>query len=294
MGAKSNRDPSGPPPAPPDEALIREDVRRALAEDVGSGDVTSALIPASATAAARVVCREPAVLCGRPWFDQVFAQTDPGVTIAWKKSDGERLEKNDGICSLEGPARAMLTGERTALNFLQMLSGTATFARKCASIVEGTPTRILDTRKTLPGLRMAQKYAVRCGGATNHRFGLFDAYLIKENHIIAAGSIAAAVQTARKNQPGLTLEVEVDSLGQLDQAIDAGADIIMLDNFDPGAIAKAVTRTAGRAKLEVSGNVTLAQLRELAGTGIDFVSIGALTKNVTATDFSMRFDTIRN
>lgn len=294
MSAESNRHMSADALSPPDHELIADDVRRALAEDVGAGDVTAALIPATATAAARVICRESTVLCGRLWFDEVFAQAGPGVAVTWYKSDGDVVDENDEVCGLTGPARSLLTGERTALNFLQMLSGTATFARECVKAVEGTRTKILDTRKTLPGLRLAQKYAVRCGGATNHRIGLFDAYLIKENHIAAAGSIAAAVENARGKHPDLTLEVEVENLDQLDQAAGAGADVIMLDNFDLAGIRTAVSRTAGRAKLEVSGNVTPAGLRELAETGVDFISLGALTKNVRATDFSMRFDAIKD
>ncbi len=274
-------------PAP---EVIETDVRLALAEDVGSGDVTSALIAPSSAARARVICREPAVLCGQPWFDSVFAQVDSSISISWSKGDGDELMADDEVCRLEGPARALLTGERTALNFLQLLSATATSTRECVRALEGTQTKILDTRKTLPGLRMAQKYAVRCGGGTNHRIGLFDAYLIKENHIAAAGSIGAAVHVARANHPELTLEVEVENIEQLDEALGAGADVVMLDNFDPAGIEAAVARTAGRAKLEVSGNVTLAGLGELANTGVDYISLGALTKNVRAIDFSMRFD----
>lgn len=276
-------------PQAPDPAQVAEDVRRTLAEDIGSGDVTSELIPVTASTAARVICREPAVLCGAPWFDAVFAELDPKVEIDWRNRDGDALAADDEVCRLQGPARVLLTGERSALNFLQLLSGTATFTRECVQHLEGTATIILDTRKTLPGLRLAQKYAVRCGGGTNHRIGLFDAILIKENHIAAAGSIQAAVAAGRAAHPDLTLEVEVEGLGQLDQAIAAGADVIMLDNFLPADVKAAVDRTAGRAKLEVSGNVEEQTIREFAQLGVDYISIGALTKNVRAVDFSMRF-----
>ena len=289
MSIRSKRQSSGFALTHPNQDVIEKDVRRALAEDIGAGDATSALITPSAIANARVICREPSVLCGQPWFTNVFAQLEPKINITWNASDGDVIDTNDEICRLTGPARALLTGERTALNFLQLLSGTATFTQQCVRTVEGTHAKILDTRKTLPGLRLAQKYAVRCGGATNHRIGLFDAFLIKENHTVAAGSIGAAVQIARKNNPELTLEVEVETLDQVDQAIDAGADVIMLDNFDPAGIKMAVSRTAKRARLEVSGNVTVAGLRELAETGVDYVSIGALTKNLRAIDFSLRY-----
>ena len=279
----------GKPLNPPSRDVITEDVRRALAEDIGSGDVTSTLISPSAKASAAIICREPGVLCGRPWVDEVFAQVDSGIELAWCIGEGDALETNDRVCTLQGPARGLLTGERTALNFLQLLSGTATFARECARAVAGSRTTILDTRKTLPGLRLAQKYAVRCGGASNHRIGLFDAYLIKENHIVAAGSVGAAVKAAREMHPELKLEVEVESLKQLDEALEAGADIVMLDNFDLDGIRAAVERTGRRAKLEVSGNVGVSGLTALAETGVDYVSLGAITKNVRAIDFSMRF-----
>jgi nicotinate-nucleotide pyrophosphorylase (carboxylating) len=274
----------------PDAGQVEEDVRRALAEDVGTGDVTAALIAETTRARGTVLCREAAVLCGVPWFEAVYAQLDARVAVAWSSRDGEALSPDDPVCVVEGPARSLLTGERSALNFLQLLSGTATFAGRCASAVAGTRTKILDTRKTLPGLRVAQKYAVRCGGCDNHRMGLFDAILIKENHIAAAGSIEAAVRAGRETQPGLVLEVEVETLEQLDEALSAGADIVMLDNFAPADIGKAVSRAAGRAKLEVSGNVTLEEIRVLAAYGVDFVSLGALTKDVHAIDFSMRFE----
>jgi nicotinate-nucleotide pyrophosphorylase (carboxylating) len=271
-------------------AVVADAVRLALAEDVGSGDVTAALVPEEAVASASVVCREDAVLCGRAWFDEVFRQLDPRVTVEWRVVDGEQVAAGTVLLAIHGPARALLTGERTALNFLQLLCATATEARRHADAVAGSRTRILDTRKTIPGLRLAQKYAVRCGGGDNHRVGLFDAVLIKENHIAAAGSIEAAVRAARHSAPGLTVEVEVESLQELDQAIGAGADVVMLDNFDEREIAAAVVRADGRVRLEVSGNVGLDDLPRLAATGVDYVSIGALTKNVRAIDLSMRLD----
>jgi nicotinate-nucleotide pyrophosphorylase (carboxylating) len=277
-------------PALPDAASIAQSVRQALAEDVGSGDVTASLVAESCRARAQVVCREAAVLCGRDWFDQVYAQLDERVSVCWRSRDGDPLASDQCIGVLEGPARAVLTGERTALNFIQLLSGTATAASRCAQAVEGTGTRILDTRKTLPGLRLAQKYAVRCGGCDNHRLGLYDAILIKDNHIVGAGSVAAAVSAARRLNPDLPLEVEVESIEQLSQAIEAGADIIMLDNFRKETLRDAVSMTAGRAKLEISGNVSLQEIRALAETGVDYISLGALTKNVRAIDFSMDFE----
>lgn len=276
-------------PMAPERGKIAAMVRRALDEDVGSGDVTAALVPESARARARVVCREAAVLCGRDWFDEVYAQLDRRISVTWQAEDGEPLAPDQSVGILEGPARSVLTGERAALNFIQLLSGTATAARRCADAVEGTRTRILDTRKTLPGLRLAQKYAVRCGGCHNHRLGLYDAILIKDNHIVTAGSVAAAVSAARRLNPGLSLEVEVETLEQLEEAIEAGADIIMLDNFRKEALREAVAVTDARAKLEISGNVSPEQIRALAETGVDYISIGALTKNVRAIDFSMDF-----
>jgi len=273
----------------PERGKIAEMVRRALDEDVGSGDVTAALVPESARAQARVVCREAAVLCGRDWFDEVYAQLDERISVAWQAEDGDKVAPDQSVGVLEGPARSVLTGERAALNFIQLLSGTATSARRCADAVEGTRTRILDTRKTLPGLRLAQKYAVRCGGCHNHRLGLYDAILIKDNHIVTAGSVAAAVSAARRLNPGLSLEVEVETLDQLEEAIEAGADTIMLDNFRKEALREAVAVTAGRAELEISGNVSPEEIRALAETGVDYISIGALTKNVRAIDFSMDF-----
>ncbi len=278
--------------AAPDAAVIAENVRRALAEDVGSGDVTASLINDDSRARARVICREAAVLCGRDWLDQVYAQLDDRVSVDWRADDGELLSPEQCVCLLQGPARSLLTGERTALNFIQLLSGTATAAKRCADAVQGTRTRILDTRKTLPGLRLAQKYAVRCGGCDNHRLGLYDAVLIKDNHIVAAGSVGAAVSAARRLNPDLSVEVEVESLAQLKQAIEAGADIIMLDNFRREALRQAVAITGGRAKLEISGNVPPEEIRALADTGVDYISLGALTKNVRAIDFSMEFEPV--
>ena len=273
-------------PLPPD---LPATVALALAEDVGAGDLTAALIPIDARAEATVISREPAVLCGAAWFDEVFRQLEPGIHIHWLASDGDRVVREQLLCTLQGPARALLTGERTALNFLQSLSGTATLARHYADAVAGTRTAILDTRKTLPGLRRAQKYAVRCGGCQNHRTGLFDAILIKENHIMATGSITQAVLTARRLHPGVTLEVEVESLAELEEALRVNPDIIMLDNFDLDTLRRAVETVAGRVRLEASGNVNLDTIRTIAETGVDYISVGSLTKDVRAIDLSMRF-----
>lgn len=266
-------------------------VALALAEDVGGGDLTAALIPEDAQAEATVISRESAVLCGVAWFNAVFRQLDPRIHIEWRAADGDRIEPDQRLCTLRGPARAMLTGERTALNFLQALSGTATLARRYADAVAGTGATILDTRKTLPGLRLAQKYAVRCGGCQNHRIGLFDAVLIKENHIMAAGSITNAIATARRLHPGVTVEVEVENLAELEEALAARPDIVMLDNFDLAIMAEAVRITAKRVKLEASGNVNFDTVRAIAETGVDYISIGGLTKDVRAVDLSMRFKT---
>jgi len=273
-------------PLPPD---LPATVALALAEDVGAGDLTAALIPIDARAEATVISREPAVLCGAAWFDEVFRQLEPGIHIHWLASDGDRVVREQLLCTLQGPARALLTGERTALNFLQSLSGTATLARHYADAVAGTRTAVLDTRKTLPGLRRAQKYAVRCGGCQNHRTGLFDAILIKENHIMATGSITQAVLTARRLHPGVTLEVEVESLAELEEALRVNPDIIMLDNFDLDTLRRAVETVAGRVRLEASGNVNLDTIRTIAETGVDYISVGSLTKDVRAIDLSMRF-----
>ena len=266
---------------------------RAIAEDLGSGDLTADLIPAHTPAIAHVIAREAATLCGRPWFDETFRQLDPRVAIAWNASDGGAMAADTVVCELRGPARSIVTGERTALNFLQTLSGTATAARGYADLVAGTGTRILDTRKTLPGLRLAQKYAVRCGGGENHRVGLFDAVLIKENHIAAVGSVSAAVAAARRHSPAVMIEVEVETLDQLREALTTNADRIMLDNFAlddmRSAVAMRDAHTGSRPELEASGSVDAAKLKAIAATGVDFISIGALTKHVRAVDFSMRF-----
>ncbi len=264
-------------------------VALALAEDVGDGDLTAALIPEDAQAEAAVISRENAVLCGAAWFDAVFRQLNPQIIINWQAVDGDRIAPDQLLCALRGPARALLTGERTALNFLQLLSGTATLARRYADAVAGTHATILDTRKTLPGLRLAQKYAVRCGGCRNHRIGLFDAVLIKENHIMAAGSINNAIAAARRLHPGITIEVEVENFAELAEALAAQPDIIMLDNFNRTDMAEAVKITDGRVKLEASGNVNFDTVRPIAETGVDYISIGGLTKDVQAVDLSMRF-----
>ena len=268
---------------------LSETVARALAEGMGSGDVTAALLPADARSRARVISREPAVICGRAWFDEVFRQLDRSVQVAWRVADGAAVAPGDTLCEITGPTRALLTGERTALNFLQTLSGTATAARRYAEAVAHTRARVLDTRKTLPGLRSAQKFATRCGGCLNHRMGLYDLVLIKENHILAAGSIAAALAAARRLFPALEVEVEVEDLPELDQALAAGADIVLLDNFDLAGLRAAVQRAAGRVRLEASGNVDLENVSAFAETGVDYISVGSLTKHVRAVDLSMRF-----
>ncbi|HVY65989.1 MAG TPA: carboxylating nicotinate-nucleotide diphosphorylase [Gammaproteobacteria bacterium] len=268
-------------------------VTNALAEDIGSGDLTAALLDARKPAVAHVVTREPAVLCGRAWFDEVFRQVDAAIAVTWNAADGDRIATNDVVCTLRGPGRSIVTGERSALNFLQLLSGTATATRALVDLLVGTGMRVLDTRKTLPGLRLAQKYAVLCGGGTNHRIGLFDAVLLKENHIAAVGSVAEAVQLARQRSPQVMIEVEVETLDELDEALATDADRIMLDDFTLADMREAVRRRnaqPGRRKeLEVSGSVNADTLRAIAATGVDFASVGALTKNVRAIDFSMRF-----
>ncbi len=270
---------------------ITESVQRALTEDVGSGDLTAALIPYDRLAQARVISREDAVLCGVAWFDEVFRQVEPRVHVTWSAQDGERVRAGQTLCTLAGPARALLTGERTALNFLQTLSGTATLTRRYVEAVHGTSAVILDTRKTLPGLRLAQKYAVTCGGGQNHRLGLYDAILIKENHIRASGSISAALAAARAaGGEHVPLEIEVENLEQLHAALAAGAQHLLLDNFDLAGLRSAVAATGGRARLEASGGVTLANLRAIAETRVDYISVGSLTKNVQAIDLSLRFE----
>jgi len=274
-------------------ADIAKQVEAALREDLGSGDVTAELVPAAQRVRGTVVTREPAVLCGRAWADETFRQLDARVQLTWHAGDGERVAADQVIFAIAGPARPVLSGERTALNFLQLLSGTATATRRYVDAVAGTACRILDTRKTIPGLRTAQKYAVRCGGAHNHRMGLYDQVLIKENHIAAAGSLTGAIEAARRNSAGGTVEVEVETPGELREALNARPDIIMLDEFtlEDMRAAVALNRAQGGvAKLEVSGSVSLEAVREIAETGVDFVSVGALTKHVRAIDLSMRLD----
>ena len=269
-------------------AEIESNVRLALTEDLGSGDITAQLIPAERLAHASVITREAAVVCGTAWVDAVFRQLDDRVAVHWRVKDGDRVEPNQVLFSVEGPARALLSGERSALNFLQTLSAVATHCRHYADLVDGTAVKLLDTRKTLPGLRLAQKYAVTCGGCHNHRIGLYDAFLIKENHIAACGGIAAAITTARGIAPGKPVEVEVESLDELHQALDAGADIVMLDELSLDDMREAVRLTAGRAKLEASGGINERTLRGVAETGVDFISLGTLTKDIKAVDLSMR------
>lgn len=273
------------PPAP---ALVRANVLAALAEDVGDGDITAGLIDAQSVAGGRVITREAGILCGRAWADEVFSQVDSAIRLDWERDDGAALSPGDTLFRFEGPARGLLTAERTALNFLQLLSGTATTCARFAALVAGTGARLLDTRKTIPGLRVAQKYAVHCGGCHNHRIGLFDAFLIKENHIAACGGIAAAVARARTLAPGKPVEVEVESLAELDQALAAGCERVMLDNFALEDLVSAVAHTGGRAELEASGNVSETTLRPIAETGVNYISIGALTKDCKALDLSMR------
>jgi nicotinate-nucleotide pyrophosphorylase (carboxylating) len=271
---------------------ISESVRNALAEDIGGGDLTAALVPQITAVNATVVTREQAILCGQPWFDEVFAQLSTAVKISWQALEGSLIAPGAPLCRLSGPARPVLTGERTALNFLQTLSATATAARSYADAVQGTQAKVLDTRKTLPGLRRAQKYAVRAGGAWNHRIGLFDAILIKENHIVASGSIAHAVQQARHDSPHVLIQVEVENIDQLREAFAAGADRLLLDNFDQARMREAVAlrqRLAPAIGLEASGGITLTNIREVALTGVDFISVGDMTKNLHAVDLSMRF-----
>ncbi|HJU25900.1 MAG TPA: carboxylating nicotinate-nucleotide diphosphorylase [Rhodanobacteraceae bacterium] len=276
---------------PPPQDLIEADVQRALAEDFGPGDVTADLIDADARASARIVCREQAVIAGIPWAQACFLALDPDVAIDWSCKDGGRVPADAMLCRIEGAARALVGAERCALNFLQTLSATATATRGYVDAVAGTHATILDTRKTLPGLRIAQKYAVRCGGGANHRIGLFDAILIKENHVAAAGGIGPAVAAARTRHPDLLLEVEVESLDELAEALRSGADRVLLDDFTLPMLHEAVALAAGSVPLEVSGSVDLARVRGIAECGVDYISIGALTKHVRAIDMSMRFET---
>lgn len=276
--------------APPDVAQVQRDVARALEEDLGAGDVSASLV-ADAPAQAHIVCREDAVLCGRDWAEAAFRSLDAAVRIDWRHADGERVSAGAELCRLHGRARALLSAERTALNFLQLLSAVASETARYVEALAGTPTRVLDTRKTLPGLRLAQKYAVRCGGGVNHRIGLFDAVMLKENHIAAAGSIAAAMAAARSRYPQLPLIVEVESLDELEQVLAAGGCTrVLVDDFSLADLQRAVERCRGIQPLEVSGGVSRERLAEIGATGVDYVSVGALTKHVRAIDLSMRFD----
>lgn len=274
----------------PDADLIGSDVSRALQEDVGGGDLTAALIPSSRTGQARLLCRDDAVLAGQAWFQEVFRQVDGGVQIRWHCEEGARLAAGSLVCSMQGRAGSILTAERTALNFLQTLSGVATATAAYVEAVAGTGVRILDTRKTIPGLRRAEKYAVTCGGGHNHRMGLYDAILIKENHIAAEGSIEAALHKARRLHPEVEIEIEVESLEELDEALAAGAKRVLLDNFSLEMLREAVSLNAGRARLEASGGVALETVRRIAETGVDDISVGAITKNLQSVDFSLRLD----
>jgi len=271
-------------------AVIASQVKLALEEDIGQQDLTADLIPASSQATATIISREPATLCGQTWLEEVFKQLDPTIDVIWHFKDGDSLDPNSIICTLSGPARSLLTGERTAMNYIQTLSATATLSSLYAKQVEGIEVQILDTRKTIPGFRLAQKYAVKCGGCYNHRIGLFDGILIKENHINAAGFIAAAIEQAKQLHPGIAIEVEVENFDEFEQALSGHADIILLDNFDIPALKKAVALNQGTALLEASGNVNLTTVRDIAETGIDRISVGALTKDIKAIDLSMRFN----
>jgi nicotinate-nucleotide pyrophosphorylase (carboxylating) len=273
----------------PDPRLIEAQVRAALEEDVGAGDLTAALLPTGQEARAELLTRESAILCGCAWFDMVFALLDPAIRVGWDARDGDRIRPGQRLASIEGLAGGLLTGERTAMNYLQTLSGTATRAAAFAAAVDGLPVQVLDTRKTIPGLRVQQKYAVACGGCHNQRMGLFDAILIKENHILAAGSIPAVLAAASAVRADVDIQVEVESLDELEIALAGGATSILLDNFALEDLRRAVAVTAGRARLEASGGVTLATIRAIAETGVDRISVGALTKDVTAVDLSMRF-----
>jgi len=279
------------PFAPFDAALaaaFEANIRAALEEDVGSGDVTGRLVPENEWVKARVIVREEAVLCGAPWFEGVMKQLDARIRITWRYAEGDRMQADGEVCAIEAPARALLTAERSALNFLQLLSGVATATRAYVDLVAGTRARILDTRKTLPGLRLAQKYAVRVGGGDNQRLALYDGILIKENHIAAAGGVTAAMQAALALQAGVPIQIEVETLAQLDEALAAGAASILLDNFAPDAMCEAVARTQGKALLEASGGVNRDSVRRIAETGVDRISVGSLTKDVCATDYSLR------
>jgi nicotinate-nucleotide pyrophosphorylase (carboxylating) len=270
-------------------AAITANVNAALAEDIGTGDITANLISESATAEARILTRETMILAGRPWAEAILQQVDPRIHATWSHTDGDTVAANTIFLTLTGPARSLLTAERSILNFIQVMSGTATEVSQLVKLLEGTQTKLLDTRKTLPGLRIAQKYAVAVGGGKNHRLGLFDAFLIKENHIMACGGIKEAILQARQIAPGKPVEVETETLEEHAAALEAGADIIMLDDFSMADMALAVQRTQGRAKLEASGGITRQNLRTVAETGVDYISMGAITKDVKAIDLSMRF-----
>ena len=269
--------------------VIRSDVTHALEEDIGDGDITAALIPDSQQSTATVISRENAIVCGIEWFNEVFKQLDPSIKVDWNVADGDKVVADQVLCTLQGASRAILSGERAALNFLQTLSATASIANHYANIVAGTNTKVLDTRKTIPNLRRAQKYAVACGGCHNHRIGLYDAYLIKENHIAAAGSITNSINTARSLNPHAKVEVEVETLDEVKEALAASADILLLDNFSLDMLREAVAVNNGQSTLEASGNVTTDTIRAIAETGVDAISTGELTKHVRAIDLSMRF-----
>ncbi len=272
------------------QTIIKDQVAQALAEDVGSGDITAALIEEDRQLSTRLLLREQAVICGIDWFNETFLQCDPGIEINWQVREGSRVDADTVVCSVAGPARALLTAERTAINFLQTLSGTASTTNRYARLIKNTSCKILDTRKTIPNLRLAQKYAVACGGGFNHRIGLFDAYLIKENHLQACGGVSNAVGSAKRLNPDLPIEVEVENLEQLQQAIDAGAQRALLDNFSLSMLEQAVTLADHVIELEASGNIDETSLLAVARTGVDFISIGALTKHISAIDFSLRYD----
>jgi len=272
---------------------LKQNVKLSLKEDIGGGDLTASLIPENNNSTAKIIAKEDAIVCGRPWFDAVFQEINQDIKINWIVKEGNKVAKNTVICELKGSSSSLLTAERSALNFLQTLSATATITATFVEQLKNTKTKLLDTRKTLPGLRLAQKYAVKCGGGTNHRVGLYDAILIKENHIMAAGNIAKAVATAKKLHPNVKIEVETENLNELHQALEAKADIIMLDNFSTPLIVEAVAinkQHKNKSKLEASGNIEINRLAELATTGVDFISTGAITKNIQAIDYSMRFD----
>ncbi|EXJ15462.1 Quinolinate phosphoribosyltransferase [Imhoffiella purpurea] len=285
----SAHSPLDPTPFMPPPAMIEAQVRAALEEDVGRGDLTASLLPAERMARVELVTRETATLCGSAWYETVFRLLDPDCSLIWQARDGDPIRPGQCLCAIEGSARALLTGERTAMNYLQTLSGTATIARRYADAVAGLPVQVLDTRKTLPGLRMQQKYAVLCGGCHNHRIGLFDAILIKENHIMAAGSIRAALEAALALGAEVPIEIEVESVAELVEALEAGARMVLLDNFALDDLRRAVALNAGRARLEASGGIDLETIRPIAETGVDRISVGALTKDVRAVDLSMRF-----